>query len=84
MPIEWRRRFDAMLQEMEDVGLVTPSYQVLRDDGEGGRYTRARVVNEMTGFVRICGGEHDPWADYRYGDVAELCPNFQPVSEDAL
>jgi hypothetical protein len=79
MPMEWRIRFDAMLAEMEDLGIATPSYHVFRDDGPGERYTRATVVNETTGFVRIVRGEHDPWADYRHDQlrkVAALCPNF--------
>ncbi len=79
MPIGWRLRFDAMLAEMEAAGIETPSYHVFRDDGEGEQYTRARVVNEQTGFVRIVAGEPDPWADYRHMQrekVAALCPKF--------
>lgn len=79
MPMEWRRRFEAMLQEMDDTGMSTPNYIVLRNDGEGERYTRARVVNEMTGFVRIVKGEDDPWADYRHGRVEDICPKFKPL-----
>ena len=79
MPFEWRKRFDAMLAEMEAAGIETPEYHVFRDDGPGEQYTRARCVNERTGFVRLCGGEPDPWADYRHNKmekVQELCPNF--------
>ena len=80
MPYEWRVRFDAMLGEMEALGIETPDYHVFRDDGEGQPYTRARVVNEQTGFVRLVRGEDDPWADYRHmkhEKVAALCPRFQ-------
>lgn len=80
MPMEWRIRFDAMLQEMEDAGLETPNYHVFRDDGEGERYTCARIVNETTGFVRLVKGEGDPWADYRHDQlrkVQEMCPEFK-------
>lgn len=80
MPYEWRVRFDAMLEEMEAAGIETPAYHVFRDDGPGERYTRATVVNENTGFVRIVGGEPDPWADYRHRQrekVADLCPRFK-------
>lgn len=83
MPLEWRERFDAMLCEMEARGIETPEYHVFRDDGEDGRYTRARVVNERTGFVRLCGGEDDPWADYRHNQIAKvkaLCPDFSAQS----
>lgn len=76
MPFEWRDRFEAMLAEMDATGMETPSYHVFRDDGEGGEYTRARVVNERTGYVRICGGKDDPWADYRHGSVEDICPGF--------
>lgn len=80
MPFEWRDRFEAMLVEMEDLGIETPEYHVFRDDGPGERYTRARVVNETSGFIRLTKGEDDPWANYRYGDVAELCPNFKETA----
>ena len=76
MPFEWRDRFEAMLAEMDATGMETPTYHVFRDDGEGERYTRARCVNERTGFVRIVGGEDDPWANYRHGRIEDLCPNF--------
>ena len=82
MPMEWRQRFDAMLGEMEAVGIETPEYHVFRDDGHGERFTRASVVNEETGFVRLTKGEPDPWADYRHAQhekVAALCPNFKPA-----
>jgi hypothetical protein len=42
-------------------------------------YTRARIVNEQTGFVRICGGKDDPWANYRHGRVEDICPEFKPL-----
>lgn len=80
MPLEWRRRFDAMLGEMEVLGIKTPDYHVFRDDGPGERFTRATVVNEDTGFVRLVKGEPDPWADYRHMQrekVAALCPAFR-------
>jgi hypothetical protein len=85
MPMEWRARFDAMLAEMEALGIETPNYHVFRDDGQGEQYTRATVVNEATGFVRLVKGESDPWADYRHmkhEKVAELCPKFaNPTTE---
>lgn len=83
MPMEWRDRFDAMLGEMEALGIETPEYHVFRDDGPGERYTRATVVNEATGFVRIVRGDDDPWADYRHMQtekVAALCPKFAAIA----
>lgn len=81
MSYEWRERFNAMLAEMEALGIETPSYQVFRDDGHGERFTRATCVNDNTGFVRIVKGEPDPWADYRYGNVAELCPTLHNLND---
>ena len=78
MPLTWQNKFEALLKGADEAGLETPDYHVFRDDGEGGEYTRARCVNEMTGFVRLTGGKDDPWANYRYGDVEKLCPKFKP------
>jgi hypothetical protein len=77
MPMEWRRRFEAMLQEMDDTGMETPGYQVFRDDGLGEPYTRATCVNESTGFVKIVRGSEDPWANYRHGKVEDICPDYK-------
>lgn len=76
MPMAWRERLEALLLEAEAEGIETPDYHVFRDDGEGQRYTRARCVNEDTGFVRLVRGDEDPWADYRHGSVRDLCPNY--------
>ena len=81
MPMHWRKRLEALLKEADDAGLVTPSYQVFRDDGPGQPYTRVRTVNPATGFVRLTGGAPDPWADYRHArleDVQAICPTFSP------
>lgn len=80
MPLEWRWKLEALLQEADDAGLETPEYHVFRDDGQGEKYTRARVVNKMTGFVRLCGGKPDPWADYRHAStetILSVCPTFK-------
>lgn len=85
MPMEWRQRLAALLEEAEDAGLSTPAYHVFRDDGPGQPYTRCRVVNEDTGFCKLVAGEEDPWANYRRGHVRDLCPDFNtgstPVDE---
>ncbi|WP_211295108.1 hypothetical protein, partial [Novosphingobium guangzhouense] len=77
MPDEWQDRLEALLKEADAAGLDCPQYQVFRDDGPGSEYTRARVVNEATGFVRLVRGSDDPWANYKYGDVREICPTFK-------
>ncbi len=71
MPIAWRRRFEAMLAEMEETGLETPSYIVLRDGEDGD------AEQTETGYIVIKRRPQDPWADYRYGDVEALCPDFR-------
>lgn len=70
MSMDWRKRLEALLIEAEEAGLETPEYKVFRAGND--EYTRARVVNERTGFVRIVHGREDPWADYRYGDAFRL------------
>lgn len=75
MPLEWRNRLDQLLKEADEAGLETPEYYVFR--GGDDEFTRARCVNEETGFVRLVRGRDDPWADYRYGKIRELCPTFK-------
>jgi hypothetical protein len=77
MPMGWRRRFEEMLQEMDDTGMSTPNYQVFRDDGLGEPFTRATCVNESTGFVKVVRGQEDPWANYRHGRTEEICPDYK-------
>lgn len=77
MPVEWQERFEAMLADMEEAGLETPAYVVLRDDGPNGEYTKAHCVNPETGFIRIRRAPDDPWANYKYGSVKEICPGFK-------
>lgn len=75
MPMEWRDRLAALLNEAEAAGITTPEYHVFRAGND--EFTRARLVNEETGFVRMVKGEPDPWADYRRGDIRALCPAFK-------
>lgn len=71
MPEEWQAKMESLLAEADEAGLVTPEYHVFRDDGPRKPYTRAVVVNEQTGFIRLTGGKSDPWADYRHGNAEE-------------
>lgn len=84
MPMEWRERLEALLKEADDAGLETPEYHVFR--GGDDDFTRARCVNDETGFVRIVKGREDPWADYRHATAAKvrrICPTFRPPPEAA-
>jgi hypothetical protein len=83
MPTDWQERFEGLMKEADDAGIVTPSYLVFRDvtgdnpDGIRG----CKQVNygrwDQDPFFRLTGGRDDPWANYRRGDVAELCPRFR-------
>lgn len=78
MPLAWRQMFEALLVMADKAGLVTPDYHVFRAGND--EYTRARCVNEHTGFVRLVKGREDPWASYRHADralVRSICPTFK-------
>lgn len=83
MPIEWQERFEALMKEADDAGLVTPDYLVFRDvsDGNPESIKGCKQVNRgqwnQAPFYRLTGGSYDdPWANYRRGEVANLCPTF--------
>lgn len=82
MPLEWRVRFDAMLQEMEDAGLSTPAYEVVPEGGELCQ-KRCRDKDDWRyGEVVPVPSIDDPWADYRHDQIAKvqaLCPRFRPA-----
>lgn len=70
-PIEWQKRFLALLDEMEASGLQTPEYHVLRDDPE---YTRVELADPEDHTSRphtFIAMRTDPWANYRRGTVAK-------------
>ena len=77
MPMEWRERLEALLVEAEEAGIETPEYHVFRAGHD--EFTRARIVNEETGFVRLVKGREDPWANYRHGDIRKLCPRLSSL-----
>jgi hypothetical protein len=79
MPMVWRQRLAALLEEAEAAGLETPGYLVLRnaagDDPHG-----SALQDERTGFIKIVRAPCDPWANYRHAshdDVRKLAPNFK-------
>lgn len=83
MPLEWRERLEALLKEADEAGLETPDYLVFRDvtGGNPDSIRGCAQVNQDKPqdrpFYRLTGGyRDDPWADYRRGDVKELCPGF--------
>jgi hypothetical protein len=80
MPMPFRRKFEALLQEMDDAGISTPRYFVLRDERP---YAWAVLEDPEDEFSRIERVENylaDPWANYRHGRIEELCPKYvRPV-----
>lgn len=79
MPIEWQIKLEALLQEADNAGLVTPEYFVFRDltDGNPEAIKGVKQVNrgdwDQEPFYRFTGGwRHDPWTDYRHGNAWEL------------
>lgn len=85
MPMEWRHRFDAMLQEMEDCGLETPGYEVVREGGEI-RQKKCRDRDDWRyGEVIPVVSIDDPWANYRHANaerVRSICPTFAPALQE--
>jgi hypothetical protein len=84
MAMEWRHRFNAMLQEMEDCGLETPEYEVVREGGEI-RQKKCRDKDDWRfGEIIPVASINDPWADYRHATaerVRSICPTFTPASQ---
>lgn len=79
MPNEWQEKFEALLQEADAAGIVTPAYYVFRDlsDGNPDQIRGCKQVNrgqwDQRPFYRLTGGyRDDPWANYRRGDAHEL------------
>lgn len=85
MPQDWQDRLEALMQEAEDSGLETPGYYVLRDKNEDGCDPFIRGLKDVTSdsepreFLRFHGrhGIPDPWANYRHGRIADVCPTFK-------
>lgn len=83
MPIQWRQRMVALLDEADDAGLETPSYLVYRDDPEYVLVERSDSEDEYSPIIEVSPIRSDPWADYRHanaGDVKALSPRFNPLA----
>jgi hypothetical protein len=78
MPLDWQRRFEALLQECDATGLVTPGYLVFREDSPHTLVTREDPDNPYSDIEKVEPYLADPWANYRRGDIGELCPTFKP------
>lgn len=77
MPAEWQRRFVALMIEAEESGLETPNYHVLRDD-KAYTSTQPNDSEDPTSWDReFYIQQKDEWANYRRGNIADLCPSFK-------
>lgn len=78
MPDDWQRKFTALMDEAhEKHGISTPEYHVLRADPS---YTSVELNDPddpgswPREFYIQCS---DPWANYRHGNIKELCPDYK-------
>lgn len=78
MPLDWRARLAALLDEAWEAGLSTPSYIVLRDEPpftlvkheyEDNPEDNGGDVGEVHAYFPYLS---DPWANYRHGDAFKL------------
>lgn len=72
MPMEWRQRFDAMLDEADATGLRSPRYHVFRDDPAFTRVERYDPDDDYSPIAAVRVHDEDPWSNYRYGDAMAL------------
>lgn len=80
MPAEWQSKLEALLVEADDAGLETPEYHVLRADRG---YTSIELSDpeDSTSWAReFYIQRHDEWANYRHGNVFDICPTFKVLA----
>lgn len=86
LPLEWQNKLIALLDEAADLGMVTPSYTVLRDDRAYVWKQRSynddneEPEHEVTAYHPI---KKDEWANYRRGKAADLCDTWKENSNDS-
>lgn len=77
MPVEWQARLEALLAEADATGMQTPNYHVLRDDQAYTSVTMNDPDDHASWPREFYVQASDPWADYRHGNVRDLCPEFE-------
>lgn len=80
MPHDWQRRFIALMDEAEAAQLMTPNYHVLREGVEYTIVKRYDEDDETSRDYEFTAYRTDPWANYRRGNVKELCPEFKEAA----
>ncbi|RVH56231.1 hypothetical protein CN213_15910 [Sinorhizobium meliloti] len=77
MPLDWQRRFEALLREADDAGLDTPEYHVFVDHPARTLVERADPDDPHSEIESVTRILPDPWANYRRGRIEEVCPTFK-------
>lgn len=80
MPMDWRERLEALLQEADDAGLETPDYHVFRAERGYTLVERSDSNNDYSPIESVHKIRSDEWADYRHADqerVRSICPTFK-------
>lgn len=77
MPLDWRRRFEALLVEADDAGLETPDYHVFRAEAAYTSVERSDSEDPYSRIESVYRIGSDPWADYRHGRIEDVCPTFK-------
>lgn len=80
MSMDWRWRLEALLREADDTGMETPGYYVFRSDPSYSLLTRSDSEDEYSPISDLGVLRSDEWADYRHGDIREVCPSFHGES----
>lgn len=82
MPLDWQRRFVALMDEASDTGIETPVYHVLRDDPEYTREVLEDPDDELSAATEYVVLRKDPWANYRRPDDSLLPLSLQRTVQD--
>lgn len=81
MPTDWQKRFVALMDEAEEIGIETPSYKVLNEDPE---YTTVEKYDEDDEYSRdyhFTALRTDPWSNYRRPDYSLLPEKLRPKKD---
>lgn len=77
MPHEWQRKFIGLMDEADALGMETPDYHILRSDKDY-TTTQPNDPDDPDSWDReFYIQRQDEWANYRRGDIHELCPSFK-------
>lgn len=77
MPLDWQRRFVALMDEAAELNVPDLAYHVLPDNPELTHVARYDSEDETSRPYEFTALHEDPWANYRRGDAVELCPEFK-------